>query len=166
MIVEDRFLEVMESEIGKLGERLGSVGELVSENAREFAPKDELLKLSNSIGFLNEPDKLQVTIFAGGEDVPYAATQEFGNENIVPDKAGALTIPISPEAVHHRAEDFPDLFKMYSMKTGNMYLARKNGKEIEVMFILVKSSHVNPHPYMRPAVEQNIASIERLLVGH
>ncbi len=167
MIVIDRLLEVMESEISQLGERLGAVGELVTESAKQFAPKDELRKLMDSITFVNNPEDLEVVISAGGEDVPYAATQEFGNDNIIPDKSGSLTIPISPDAAHHRAEDFPDLFRLHSLKDGNTYLARKSGSSgVEIMFLLVKHAQIPPSPYLRPAVEQNIAGIERILVGH
>ena len=144
--------------------RLERVGELITEKAKEYAPKD-LGALGASGKFEVLADELIARISFGGDKVPYAAIQEFGGE--INKTSGALTIPIHPDAVHHHAEDFTDLFKWVSPISGKVFLARKTGKgQIEVMFLLVKHVNIPADPYLRPAVENNLPEIEGILSGH
>jgi len=92
----------------------------------------------------------------------YAAIQELGGM-IKPDKAGALTVPIHPDAKKlvrngGSARDMKDL-EMIKRKNGPPLLVRKKEKgknqRFDIMFVLLKSVQIPARPYMRPAVYEN-----------
>lgn len=92
----------------------------------------------------------------------YAAIQELGGL-IKPDKAGALTIPIHPDAKRlvrngGSARDMKDLV-MIKRKNGAPLLVRikekGRNKRFDIMFVLLKSVQIPARPYMRPAVYEN-----------
>ena len=164
MTIEDNLDSAKVEMLARFVPRLERVGEFVTEKAKEYAPKD-LGALGASGKYEVFADELLTRISFGGDKVPYAAMQEFGGE--ISKSDGALTIPIHPDAVHHHAEDFTDLFKWVSPISGNIFLARKTGKgQIEVMFLLVKHVTIPADPYLRPAVENNLVEIEGMLSGH
>lgn len=130
--------------------RLEIVGQFVRTEAINRAPKD-LGDLVRSISYKVFPDKLSVRI---GSNLVYAAIQELGGV-ITPDKAGALTIPVHPDAKGKRASDFPDLI-LIKREGANPLLVRKVGvKQFDIMFVLVKSAEIPAHPYLRPALLEN-----------
>jgi len=133
--------------------RLETVGQFVRTEAINRAPKD-LGDLVRSISYEVFPDKLSVRI---GSNLVYAAIQEFGGV-ITPDKAGALTIPVHPDAKGKRASDFPDLI-FIKREGANPLLVRKSGgprsEKFDIMFVLVKSAEIPAHPYLRPALLEN-----------
>lgn len=96
-----------------------------------------------------------------GSNMVYAAMQEFGGP-VVPVYAKALTIPISPAAIGHRAADFPGLF-MIKREGKPPVLARKNGEEIEVMYVLLKKVMIPRQPYLRPALEAQRKNVIKIL---
>ena len=83
-------------------------------------------------------------------DKIYAAQREYGGV-IKPFRAGALTIPIHPDAKHREASDFSDLF-MVKPKGGNALLVRDSGNKFDIMFVLVKQVKQKATPFMRPGM--------------
>lgn len=96
-----------------------------------------------------------------GSNVIYAAIQEFGGV-ITPVYKKALTIPISPEAYGKRAGDFDNLF-MLERDGKPPLLVRKNGDEIEPMFVLLKKVEIPKQPYLRPALEMKKKEVIKIL---
>lgn len=136
--------------------RLEIAAALVETSAKQNAPKD-LGALANSIYHEVDQTNLKAFVIA---NTPYALIQEVGGV-IVPDKAGALTVPIDPEAKHKRASDFPDLF-MIKRDGKPPLLARNVGKDLQVMFVLVSRVQIPAQPYLRPALESNKQKIMKL----
>jgi len=98
----------------------------------------------------------------------YAAIQELGGD-IVPRNAKALAIPVHSEAKKTAIPDgrsirdmFPDLIYLPN-KGGHPLLARKKGKGLEIMYVLVSKVHITAQPYLRPAVYNNTDQILRIL---
>jgi hypothetical protein len=99
-----------------------------------------------------------------GNTSRYARILHFGG-TIVPKNAGALTIPVAPEAQGKRAKDFPGLFRLPhtnllvlrkerrgTSKAGAFSIVGPAGRkgrwaELIVMFRLMKSVTLDPHPY-------------------
>lgn len=95
-----------------------------------------------------------------GSNLEYAAMQEFGGV-ITPYRAKALTIPIAPEAVGHKASEFKDLF---ILKANNqVFLAKNEAEGLKIMYILLKSVTIPKHPYLRPALEIKKKEVIKIL---
>lgn len=99
----------------------------------------------------------------------YAAIQELGGR-IKPDKAGALTVPIHPDAKKlvrngGSAKDMPGLV-MIKKKNNPPLLVRIKDKgkrrRFDIMFVLLKSVQIPSRPYMRPAVYENKETITKV----
>lgn len=58
---------------------------------------------------------------------------------VTPKRAKLLTIPVAREAYGKRARDFDNLVFKKSKKTGNTFLARKHGRGLRALFVLLKS---------------------------
>ncbi len=130
--------------------KLELVGAFVETEAKKNAPKDSGY-LADHIDHEVIPARLAVRI---STNAIYGAIQELGGV-ITPDKAGALTIPVHPDAKGKRASDFPDLI-FIKREGANPLLVRKVGeKQFDIMFVLVKSAEIPAHPYLRPAVYEN-----------
>lgn len=95
-----------------------------------------------------------------GSNMEYAAAIEFG-AHITPIRAKALTVPIAPEAVGHRASDFPDLFIF--KKNGKAFLARNEGGKLKIYFILLKDVDIPKQPYLRPALAEKKKDVLQIL---
>jgi len=92
----------------------------------------------------------------------YAKIHEFGGK-ILPKKAKMLAIPINAQAdglllTYGRTRNIPNLF-VYKAKSGGLFLARSEDKELEVLFALKDSVYMPPRPFVRPAR----AKVKRLL---
>lgn len=102
----------------------------------------------------------RLAVVAGGPGVPYARVHELGTvgaggelPNIVPKNAGALTIPLSPEYVGHRAREFDlQLIEGGQDDTHNPIVFLINRVTGEAAYILLKSVAIPPRPYLAPAV--------------
>ena len=109
-------------------------------------------------------DKMTLKV---GTNVVYAAIQEFGG-TIVPENAGALAVPIHPDAKAALIPQggsirnvFPDLV-MIKRKSGAPLLVRVKGNQFDIMYVLLKRVTIPAHPFLRPAVlnnKQNIVAI-------
>jgi len=139
------------SEIGKNIKKQGLIDTTALVNSRTYKvyPTDKKVRCS-----VNEV---------------YAAIQELGGR-IKPDKAGALTVPIHPEAKKlvrngGSAKDMPDLVMI--KRKGNPPLlvrVKKSGKKSDIvpMFVLLKSVQITSKPYIRPAVYENKETIMKI----
>ncbi len=153
----DRFLNDLKKKLPSLGNALGIFWE--GEAVSRVSVKTGALKDSIKHEYEITADSLIVRV---GSNLEYAAIQEFGGD-IKPDKAGALTIPIHPDAKNKRAPDFPDLF---IVKTDtNTFLARKKGKKgIEFLFLLVKKATIPARPFIGPVLYSNADRIESIII--
>lgn len=108
--------------------------------------------LRDSVGFKVDDGILYV--YANME---YAAIQEFGGE-ITPQQKQALAVPIHPDAKQKAPRDFSDLVLIKRANRPPL-LVRLIGKgkvqRMDIMFVLVKSVHIPPQPYLGPALYQN-----------
>lgn len=64
----------------------------------------------------------------------------FGPVSVLPKRARMLTVPIAKESYGKRAADFDNLFFKTSKKSGKSFLARKVGRRIQPLFMLLKSA--------------------------
>lgn len=106
------------------------------------------------------------TLTVGSFGVPYAALHEFGSQallgsDVLPQEAGALTIPINPEFKGRRAKDIPGLF--VRRKNGKAYLVQKQGESLRVAYVLVPSAHHSPKPFLGPAIQSTRAGNAQIL---
>jgi len=99
-------------------------------------------------------------------DKVYAAIHEWGGV-ITPDMAGALTVPLNPEAKKIRREykslrNAPDMF-MIESKKGNALLVKKNAGGIKPMFALVDSVYIKPTHFMKIGMRAARGHIRRAM---
>jgi phage gpG-like protein len=108
---------------------------------------------------ISKPEKYTTRV---GTTVIYAAIHEFGG-TIVPDKAKALAVPVSPEAkklsmLGKGPRDIPGLV-MIAHEGRTPILALVNpDKTLNVMYALLNKVTIGAKPYLRPALqsEKNI----------
>ena len=83
---------------------------------------------------------------------------------IVPRKARALTIPVSPEAYGKRAREFPDLVLIKTNQRGSTILARiGQGDRVEPLFVLKKRVVQKADPSVLPTEKEIITTARRTL---
>lgn len=83
---------------------------------------------------------------------PYARIHEYGGV-IVPKKAKALTIPLN--GTMGFAREHSGLFIWKSPKSGKLFLAKSDGGNLKLMYLLAKKVTMPERPYLRPAMEKN-----------
>lgn len=113
-------------------------------------------------------------VTAGNAGVPYAAIHELGTSgkggtlpSIVPKSSKALTIPLLPEYVGHRAREFSDLHLLKPKDSKFAFLGNSSGK---LAYLLLKRVDIKARPYLQPAVddaknEQEIIDRLKVLFG-
>lgn len=111
---------------------------------------DHIPEMQRNIKQLNGK-KVQVGVF--GEKAWLASIHEYGCV-ITPGNAKYLTVPCSPKAKGKKASDFPDLFYCENKK-GTKMLARKNGKGIEVIFLLMDRVVIPERAFLRKGYDNN-----------
>ncbi|QGF21710.1 tail completion protein [Bacillus phage vB_BcM_Sam46] len=89
--------------------------------------------------------------------VTIAAVHEYGT-TIKPKNAEWLTLPLIPAAKGKRASDFPDLV-FYKTDDDTAFLGRKVGKEMQNVFILVKSVTIPERSFIRTGFDKNVDKI-------
>ncbi|MBI1939180.1 MAG: HK97 gp10 family phage protein [Ignavibacteriales bacterium] len=150
----DKLEEIVEDSIPL---RLEAVGVFLKGEAQSRAPIDSSFLVGQIDYEVNAAGNL-VRIIANTE---YAAIQEFGGD-IRPVDAGALTIPIHPDAKGKRAKDFKDLV-LIQRKQGNPLLVRVVGKgkaqRMDIMFVLVQKATIPAQPYLGPALYDNLDKV-------
>lgn len=111
--------------------------------ARSFLPA-RLVKTEHGIGA------------AALSDLPYAGIQNRGGE-VTPRKPGGyLAIPLSRgESRWPRDWASGDLFPWMNKKTGNLFLARTNGKKLDLQYLLRKSVTIDPTRYIERAADRS-----------
>ena len=100
-----------------------------------------------------------------GSNLAYAAIHERGGV-ITPKTARALTIPISPAAVRHRARDFAGAFIVKTMGK-QAFIARKAGgarsERIELLYVLKKSVTIRARRYVTNALQDANGQLDPVL---
>lgn len=135
-------------------QRLMLAGEFVADAAKLNAPVDTGNLRASINHRLIRYDRVRI-----GTNVFYAPYMEFGTEA---KRTKFLTIPIAKEAKGRQARDFPNLF-VYRSQNGELFLARKEGEKLKLMFKLQKK--VKARPFLRPALFDNKMAIQRILTG-
>ena len=99
-----------------------------------------------------------------GTNIKYGRIHELGG-TIVPATAGALTVPLAREARKAKAKDFPDAFllKLGSKAFIVQSVGRGKRAHLKFLYVLKDSVHMPARPYLRPALDNNIARIRELL---
>lgn len=115
---------------------------------------DHIPQMQRNIKQLNGK-KVQVGVF--GEKAWLAGIHEYGCV-ITPGNAKYLTVPCSPKAKGKKASDFPDLFYCESKK-GTKMLARKKGKGIEVIFLLMDKVVIPERAFLRKGHDENVDAV-------
>lgn len=140
--------------------RLEAVGIYLEGEAISRVPVDSGFLKGQIFREVNDSEKT-VRIIANTE---YAAIQEFGGD-IRPVNAGALTIPIHPDAKGKSARDFSDLV-LIQRKQGPPLLVRIIGKgkaqRMDIMFVLVQKATIPAQPYLGPALYSNLDKITEI----
>lgn len=129
---------------------------------------DHIPNMQKNIKELNGK-KVQVGVF--GEKAWLAGIHEYGCV-ITPSNAKYLTVPCSPKAKGKKASDFPDLFYCENKK-GTKMLARKKGKGIEVIFLLMDKVVIPERAFLRKGYDNNAnmaikktdSVLDKVLVG-
>jgi hypothetical protein len=127
-------------------------------------------KLSNSIFWqFKDEDTAEI-----GTPLKYGKWLEQGVPSITPKHGSRLTIPISDKAQKFMAQpgasvrNFPVQMKpIISEKTGAILLVEDKhqtgrGARSEIHFILVTHSHIPPHPFLRPGLEESRGEIQAI----
>lgn len=129
------------------------IGEFSKSKMISLVPRDTNF-LAGQIDYQIIPRKRIVRTYANTE---YAAIQELGGD-IVPDQAGALTVPVHPDAKGKSAKDFDDLVLIKRNNAAPLLVRKKgrgfNHERLDVMFVLVQRVTITPQPYMRPVLDE------------
>lgn len=89
----------------------------------------------------------------------------FGPVTVRAEQAKMLTLPWRAEAYGRRAGDFENLF-IYKSGRGQVFLARRAGRAIELMFLLKKSVLLPQDRGLLPSEEAYLAAAEKVAVAH
>lgn len=140
--------------------RLEAVGIFLEGEVISRVPVDSgFLKGQISHEVNNTDNILRVTA-----NTEYAAIQEFGGD-IRPVNAGALTIPIHPDAKGKKASDFKNLV-LIQRKQGAPLLVRVIGRgkaqRFDIMFVLVQKATIKAQPYLGPSLYSNLDRITEI----
>ncbi|UQD52310.1 hypothetical protein C0971_10030 [Bacillus methanolicus] len=128
---------------------------------------DNMRTLTKNLNKLNKK-RIKVGVFGDdnykyGDDaniVTIARVHEFG-ATIRPVKAEWLTIPLIPEAKGKRAADFGKELFFYQKDDNKAFLARKRGKDVENVFLLLKSVTIPERSFLRSGYDENIDHINK-----
>jgi phage gpG-like protein len=154
--------------IGQKMKKLEIAGAMIQAEAKSLVKVGKYPAGSGKVGgALRDSIFLRMTEDSAqvGSNLVYAAMQEFGGV-VNPVRVTKLTIPIAPEAVGRRAEDFEGLFVYVKKETGQAFLARNEGGKLKVYFVLVDKAEIPAAPYLRPALETKRKDIKRILNEH
>lgn len=149
-------------------------GEILESEAKHRAPVDRG-ELRNGITHKVYKDK---SVRCSSNE-PYSLMTELGGK-IKPDKAGALSIPVHPDAIKwvkqngdRSIREFPDELVLIKRKGKSSLLIREKtsnktkNKRFDIMFVLVKSARIPEQPYLRPAFFENQDKLLRVFSnGH
>lgn len=94
--------------------------------------------------------------------VTIAYVHEFGT-TIKPKRAKWLTLPLIPAAKGKRASDFPDLFFYQPRGSDHAFLGRAKGKDMENVFLLVKSVTIPERSFLRTGFDSNVDKIINMI---
>lgn len=97
-----------------------------------------------------------------GSPLVYSRIHEEGG-TIKPVKAGALTIPLTPEAHIRKARDFDDLFIWKNPDTGKAFLAQGDDAKLTLHYLLMKSVTIPPRRYLTKAMKAAKADVLQLV---
>lgn len=122
----------------------------------------KLTKVLNKLG----KREIKVGVFGAdnysyGNDadlVTIAYTHEFG-ATIRPKRSKWLTIPLIRAAKGKRASDFGDLFFYKPRNADYAFLGRERGKDMENVFLLVKSITIPERSFIRTGYDENVDKI-------
>lgn len=81
-----------------------------------------------------------------GTNIRYARIHNYGG--IIRAKKKYLTIPIAREAKGKSARSFQDTFIFKSKRTGNLFIAQKNGVNLRTLYLLKKQITVPARRFM------------------
>lgn len=87
-----------------------------------------------------------------GEHQWLAGIHEYG-VTIKPGKAEYLTVPLTPEAAGTSARSFSNTF-VYTSKSGNKFIARKSGDDLELLYWLTKSVTIPERSFLRAGYDK------------
>lgn len=155
-------LEISRRVRAEIDEQGSSIGERSSSariGSRSGALADALMPggRGNHTERVINDDGLAITTGIDADLIPYAAIHEYGG-TIEPRSAGALTIPVSAEAVKALADADGDIrsLDLVVVRTvsGQAALARKRGETLDIMFLLVRSVTIPARPFWNPGVEE------------
>ena len=128
-----------------------TAGALIIQNAAKKNAPRKTRNLSRSIhtevAFASR-DQAEVTV---GTDVEYAAIQEFGG-TITAKNGKYLAIPVNETAQMYKPMDFPGKLHFQGDNSGGVLM----NAEGEVFYALKPSVTIPAHPYLRPALDENI----------
>lgn len=120
---------------------------------------------------MSRVESTQWVVTAGNAGVPYAAIHELGTvgkggqlPSIIPRNAKALTIPLLPQYVGHRAGEFNDLHLLKPEGSKFAFLGNSKGK---LAYLLLKRVNIKARPYLQPAADDagnDQAIVDRLKV--
>lgn len=140
---------------GKLLVRAAQAGALPVQNAAKQKSPKRTRTLSRSIHIevlLEEETQAEVTV---GTDVEYAAMQEFGG-TITPKNAKYLAIPLTKAAEAVSPRSFPG--KLRPVMNGQSGVLVDDGGAAQ--YALKKSVTIPAHPYLRPALDENVEAVK------
>lgn len=98
-----------------------------------------LLRQSFQIQFDNKVAKV-------GTNIRYARIHNYGG--VIRAKKKYLTIPIAREAKGKSARSFQDTFIFKSKRTGNLFIAQKNGVNLKTLYLLKKQITIPARRFM------------------
>lgn len=81
-----------------------------------------------------------------GTNIRYARIHNFGG--VIKAKNKYLTIPVAKEAKGKSARSFQDTFIFKSKRTGNLFIAQKNGVNLKTLYLLKKQITVPARRFM------------------
>lgn len=118
--------------------------------------------LLNSIRTRLEQNSTVSTVTVGSWGVKYAAIHEFGGRIKPKEGKRYLTIPLEKEFRKRRAKDVPGLF-FFEAPSGEKFLARNEGGQLRLAYLLRSSVYIPARPYLKPALDNNKTKIFDLL---
>lgn len=122
-------------------------------------PTGYLARRANAVESSHTGDTATITL--GGEAEIFA--RAFGDVTVNARPGKMLTIPWRAEAYGRRAGEFSDLFVVRS-KRGNAFLARRDGKTLQFVYLLKRSVLLPEDRGLLPSDEQYVQITEQAAV--
>jgi phage gpG-like protein len=141
---------------------LHRVGLLISNQAKLNIRTRKLIDfghLLNSIFYKIQDTANGPELLVGSFGIPYARIHEFGGI-IRPVRARALAIPLRKEFRNIPPRTL-DLFVL--KRGGKVFLARKNGGKLDILYVLKDQVRIPARPYLRPALVRHREKILDIL---